>query len=225
MTDNDVQAMLGELRRAAKLRPRQHRHPAAAFHPLVSVPEQLETLTAAAERLLAGSNDAQELELVAHLQLRPNAELYRTLLARLAASESLPASSGLRTGTLIGDLREHLIDWLPAHEPALARAAQELLQREGSIEQQLSLALRIPDVDAIVDRLAKFDCKPTHDAYLRTLALTRLAELAPDRVIAAAQPLAGLDEAERRRILAGLEQAAASWMDQHRKQLEAALRL
>lgn len=225
MSDTEVQATVAELRRAAKIRQRQHRHPADAFHARVSVPDQLATLTAAAEQLLAESNDAQELELVAHLLLRPDAKLYRTLLARLGASASLPPGPGLRTGTLVGDLREHLIDWLPADEPSLARAAQELLEREGSIEQQLSLAIQIPDVDAIVDRLAKLDCKPTHDAWLRTLALERLATLAPERVLAAAKPLADLDETERRRICAGLERSAGSFMDQHRKQLEAALRL
>jgi hypothetical protein len=223
MSDTEVQAMVEELRRAAKLRKRQHRHPADAFDDHAKVPEQLATLTAAAERLLAESSDAQELELIAHLPLEPDAKLYRTLLGRLGGS--LPKGQGLQTGTLVDELREHLIDWLPDNEPTLAREAQALLEREGTIEQQLHLALQIDDTDGIVDRLAKLGAKPTHDGYLRTFAITRLAQLAPAHVMPAAKALASLDEAERRRILAGLEQTARSWMDQHRKDLEAALRL
>jgi len=225
MSDTEIQALVEQLRRAAKLRKRQHRHPAEAFHPDVLVPERLAKLTAAAERLLAESNDAHELELVAHLLLRPDAKLYQTLLARLGASASLPAGQGLRTGTLLGDLREHLIDWLPPDQPALAHAAQQLLEHEGSIEQQLRLAVRMADADAITDRLTKLGSKSTHDGYLRPLALARLAVLAPDRVLPAMQPLANIDEAERRRILGGLERAAGAWMAQHRKSIETALGL
>lgn len=224
-TDPQVQSIIDRLRRTAGVATRQHRHPAEQHRALAHDPASAPLLTEAARVLLANSHDPAELELVAHLELAPTAELYAALLARLRDAATLPSGQGLRTGTLLGDLLERLIVWLPPGRDDLANEALALLDRAGTPEQRLALASRRDDAKAIIDRLAALPDRELHDAWLRALALLRVTQLAPDQVLAVARTLARTSEPERRRITTTLERGAATWMAAHRNELHAALGL
>ncbi|MFV8753478.1 hypothetical protein ACNOYE_23245 [Nannocystaceae bacterium ST9] len=219
--DPRVQSHVDNLRRTAGRRARQHRHIARRLRSLAADP----WFAAAVRELLATSDQADELELIAHLELAPEPELYTALIDRLEQGPAIPAGQGLRTGRLLSDLRARLVTWLPSGRADLARAALSLLDREGSGEQALALACQLDSADAIIDRLARTGTDELADAHLRALALLRLTQLAPTRVTTIARTLAGASELERRRIVATLERAAPAWADVHRRELGVALDL
>ena len=176
---------------------------------MARAPARTPAIMAAATALLRQSGAPDVLAMVAQLGrtsgYRP---FYVALIDRLSGKpRPLPAGPGIRTLTLKGDLLLRLEDPLPAIDPALARRAIALADREGRPDLRLAIALNKNSGPALLAAFADAAHYAAIDPWLAARAGYRIARAYPGRLAQATRMASALPPLARRLFMAAARAA------------------
>jgi hypothetical protein len=163
-------------------------------------PQAAQAIIEAATELLAESNDARVLLMVAQLAdntaYRP---FYESVTSRL--EKGVPDAKGIRSSTLREDLLRRLTDRVPATDPDLSSRAHALLRREGRPDLRLAMLNYFDPKSEIVDVLREVCQKPANPSLIAN-AVGHIAMRSPERLSEAAGYIAKQNEKTRALSLA-----------------------